>query len=328
MPPERFTTCQGPYFGDPWSVSNSGGSGTFNLYDGTKNSVNTFFAELEARTGLCDPVTLARDMGVAVPDKDIVGPFTLGVTDTNPLTMASAYATFAARGSYCEPHPVTEVRDSRGRVIAGYEPDCEQLLPQPVADAVNDVLSGVQEPGGFGYSQGLQLEQQSAAKTGTIQNNKAVWYVGYTPNLATAAMLAGANGQGHPISLNGQVVNGSFIAEAFGSTYAGPIWGAAMHRVQKFLPDTSFVPPDPTAILGRPAVVPDVEGLSAEDAAVELRTAGFVPTVGSYVDSTLGKGSVASTTPIAGARIGTGSAVTLNVSDGTAARGQPASDEE
>jgi len=267
-------------------------------------------------------------MGVAVPDRDQVGPFTLGVTDTNPLTMASAYATFAARGSYCTPHPVSEVRDARGRVIADYDGDCKQLLPQPVADAVNDVLSGVQEPGGFGYDNGLQLSQESAAKTGTIQDNKAVWYVGYTPNLAAAAMLAGANSLGHPITLNGQTVNGSFISEAFGSTYAGPIWGQAMQRIDDFLPDESFVPPDPTAILGRPAAVPDVTGLSAEEAAVRLRSAGFVPTVGSYVDSTLAKGGIASTTPIAGATIGTGSAVTLNVSDGTAARGRPAPDKK
>ena len=328
MPPERFTTCEGPYYGDPWTVGNSGSSGTFNLYDGTKNSVNTFFAELEARTGLCDPITLARDMGVAVPETDEVAPFTLGVTDTNPLTMASAYATFAARGSYCTPHPVTEVRDSRDRVIADYEGNCEQLLPQPVADAVNDVLRGVQEPGGFGYSQGLVLDQESAAKTGTIQRNAAVWYVGYTPNLSTAAMLAGANSLGHPISLNGQTVNGAYIYQAFGSSYAGPIWGQAMQRVDDFLPDESFVPPDPTAILGRPAVVPDVTGSSAEEAALELREAGFVPTVGSYVDSALTKGAVASTTPVAGASIGTGSAVTLNVSDGTAARGKPAPDEK
>jgi membrane peptidoglycan carboxypeptidase len=225
------------------------------------------------------------------------------------------------------PHPVTEVRDSHGRLIADYNGDCEQLLPQPVADAVDDVLRGVQEPpDGFGYLQGLTLDQESAAKTGTIEDNKAVWYVGFTPNLSAAAMLAGANSQGHPISLNGQTVNGAYISEAFGSTYAGPIWGQAMQRIDDFLPNVPFVEPDPTAILGRPAQVPDVSGLSAEDAAVELRQAGFVPTVGSYVDSTLAKGQTASTTPVGGATIGTGSAVTLNISDGTAARGRPAED--
>ena len=46
--------------------------------------MNTFFAQLEARTGLCDPVTMARDMGVDVPERDVVGPFTLGVTSTEP----------------------------------------------------------------------------------------------------------------------------------------------------------------------------------------------------------------------------------------------------
>jgi hypothetical protein len=101
-----------------------------------------------------------------------------------------------------------------------------------------------------------------------------------------------------------------------------------MQRVDDFLPDASFVPPDPTAILGRPALVPDVTGLSAEEAALELREAGFVPTVGSYVDAALTKGAVATTTPVAGATIGTGSAVTLNVSDGTAVRGRPAQDDK
>jgi membrane carboxypeptidase/penicillin-binding protein len=141
-------------------------------------------------------------------------------------------------------------------------------------------------------------------------------------------MLAGANSLGHPMSLNGQIVNGAYISEAFGSTYAGPIWGQAMQAVDDFLPNVSFVPPDPTAILGRPVQVPDVTGLSAQDAAVRLRDAGFVPTVGSYVDSRLAKGQTASTTPIAGATIGSGSAVTLNVSDGTAARGKPAADQQ
>ena len=66
----------------------------------------------------------------------------------------------------------------------------------------------MQEPGGFGYDNGLGLAQPSAGKTGTIDGNQAVWFIGYTPNLATAAMLAGANSLGHWITLNGQFVGG------------------------------------------------------------------------------------------------------------------------
>jgi membrane peptidoglycan carboxypeptidase len=251
-----------------------------------------------------------------VPDSDVVGPFTLGVTSTDPLTMAGAYATFAARGEYCAPRPVERILSSTGKVIAEYPDKCQQLMPSAVADAVNDVLRGVQEPGGFGYSAGISLSQPSAGKTGTIDGNRAVWFVGYTPNLATAAMLAGANSLGHWITLNGQYVGGQYIDRAFGSTYAGPIWGGAMQVIDDFLPDADFTDPDPTAISGRPVDVPSVSGLAPAAAATRLREAGFVPSIGSFVRSTFTKGMVAETDPVAGATLGTGSPVTIHVSNG------------
>ena len=66
---EEFENCDGPYAGDGegWDVSNSTGSGTFDLYSGTQQSVNTFFAQLETQTGMCEPLQLAEDMGVKVP---------------------------------------------------------------------------------------------------------------------------------------------------------------------------------------------------------------------------------------------------------------------
>ncbi len=322
LPNNTFETCDGPLRStDTWSPENSTGAGTYDLYSGTRDSVNTFFAQLEQRTGLCDPVTIAKDVGVQVPDADVVPPFTLGVTNTNPLTMAGAYATFAARGQFCEPRPVNQILDSDGKVIADYAPRCSQVLPTAVADAINDVLRGVQEPGGFGYNNGLALGQESAGKTGTINENKAVWFIGYTPNMAAAAMIAGANSLGHPITLNGQYVGGQYISRAFGSTQAGPIWGQAMHAIEGSLPDEQFVAPDPNAITGQIVDVPDVTGRAAADAADQLRGAGFVPNVGRYVDSKLPKGQVASTSPIAGARVGTGTLVTMFISDGTPKKG-------
>jgi membrane peptidoglycan carboxypeptidase len=320
--PDELTTCDGPLASvDTWSPSNSTGAGTYDLYTGTRQSVNTFFAQLESMTGLCDPVTMARDMGIDVPKEDEVGPFTLGVTSTDPLSMAGAYATFAARGEYCEPRPVERILSSSGKVIADYPDKCRQLMPAAVADAVNDVLAGVQEPGGFGYNAGLGLSQPSAGKPGTIDSNMAVWFVGYTPNLATAAMLAGANSLGHWITLNGQSVGGQIIGRAFGSTYAGPIWAGAMQQIDDFLPDESFTDPDPTAISGRPVAIPSVAGLEPSDAATRLREAGFVPSIGSYVRSTYAKGKVAATDPVAGATLGTGSPVTIHVSNGKQPRG-------
>ena len=62
------------------------------------------------------------------------------------------YATFAARGLHCEPRPVTQVLDSSGAVLKDFPTDCEQVMPGATADAVNDILRGVMEPGGFGQS--------------------------------------------------------------------------------------------------------------------------------------------------------------------------------
>jgi membrane peptidoglycan carboxypeptidase len=313
-----FKGCNGAIAGaEPWSPSNSTGEGTFNLYTGTQKSVNTFFAQLEQRTGLCEPVTLARKMGITVPERDVVPPFTLGVTSTDPLTMAGAYATFAARGVHCDVRPVTEILNSNGKTIASYPKDCEQLLPTATADAVNDILRGVQEPGGSGYSAGLALNQPSAGKTGTINENMAVWFMGYTPNLVTASMIAGANSKGEWITLNGQSLGGGYVASAFGSTVAGPMWGDAMKVIQKWLPDTDFATPDPTAIQGRMVAVPSLYGYSPAQAADILRQAGLNPVVGPQVNSNASYGTVAFTSPGSGSQIGTGSSVTMYISNGT-----------
>jgi len=253
LPVSRYSGCEGRLRStEIWRLQNSTGSGTFNVITGTRQSVNTFYAQLELRTGLCEPFQLAKRMGIDLndPDRQQVPAFTLGVMETNPLSMAEAFATFAARGVHCASSPVTELRDETGSVVQTYSPRCERVLRKQVADAVNEVLRGVQEPGGFGHSAGIALNQPSAGKTGTIDQNRTVWFIGYTPDLAAAAMIAGANRKGHWITLNGQVVGGELITEAFGSTEAGPIWGDAMKVAQKWLPDRDFVSPPRRLVTG------------------------------------------------------------------------------
>jgi membrane peptidoglycan carboxypeptidase len=280
-------------------------------------SVNTFFAQLELRTGLCQPVKLAREMGVTVPDNQIYPPFTLGIVNTDPLTMAEAYATFPARGLHCDARPVTEILNSNGKLLKSYPKSCRQVLPRAVADAVNDILKGVQEPGGFGYQAGINLNQPSAGKTGTIDQNMAVWFIGYTPDLVTASMIAGANSMGHWVTLNGQTVGGQYITSAHGSTNAGPMWGDAMKVIQQWLPDRGFNSPDPRTIKGQEVTVPSVSGYSPAQAAQVLRQAGLTPVIGPMVNSPNAYGTVAYLDPPSGSTVGSGSTVTIYVSDGT-----------
>ncbi|MDO9378190.1 MAG: transglycosylase domain-containing protein [Nocardioidaceae bacterium] len=240
-----YATCDADrpwYGGSDAQVKNSTSSGGMNMYTGTRLSVNTFFMQLEKRTGLCQPVSLARKMGVTVPEQDVVPTFALGVTSTDPLTLANAYATFAARGIYCTPQPVADITDSSGRVIKKYDKDCTRVVKESTADQVNDILRGVQQPGGFGYANaGLSIP--SAAKTGTIQAQRGVTYAGYTPDLAGAAMVEGANSKGQPISLQGREVGGTYLSNASGSQIAAPIWGSAFRELTQYLDGDNFATP-------------------------------------------------------------------------------------
>ncbi len=257
-----FADCDGkPYGYGVWNLRNSTSSGTMNMYSGTRLSVNTFFAQLTQKTGICKPFDLARKMGVDLDNPtgekpgsaERVPSFGLGIPDTSPLEMAEAYATFAARGLHCDARPVTRIQDSARNTLKKYPAQCNQLMEQSTADAVNDVLRGVIE-GGFASAQ--RLDQPAAGKTGTTQEGKAVWFVGYTPNMAAAAMIAGANQFGTPIRLAGQTVGGGYVASASGSGFAAPIWGDAMKVVDDTLENESFVYPSGVAGAGATSVAP------------------------------------------------------------------------
>jgi membrane carboxypeptidase/penicillin-binding protein len=114
-------------------------------------------------------------------------------------------------------------------------------MPQNVADAVSDVLRGVLE-GGFAYKQ--QLSVPAAGKTGTTNEGRSVWFIGYTPHVATAVMLGGLDDVGRPASLEGVSVGGTPIYDASGSGFAAPIWGDAMRVITAGAPYDNFVYPE------------------------------------------------------------------------------------
>lgn len=253
IPSGTYFDCEGGSTG-PWRVSNSTSSGRMDMYRGTRESVNTYFAQLEEDAGLCNTVRAAEDMGIQVPFPDEDGnginnqvpSFTLGVTDVSPLDMAAAYAVPAAGGEYCRPQPVEEILDSSGESIKEYESECKRVMDRDDAATINDILRGLQQPGGFGFARGTALDIPSAAKTGTTQDNKAVWYSGYTPEISAAAMIAATNNDGVPVSLAGTEVAGRTIgqSEAAGSALAGPMWKRAMGTIQTYLDGDAFDAPN------------------------------------------------------------------------------------
>ena len=313
-----FEDCDGMYPStQPYKLSNSTNAPPSpNLYTGTQDSVNTFYVQLEQRTGICDPYNLAKKMGVQLTDpaRERVPSFTLGVPSVSPLEMAEAYATAAAHGKHCASKPISQILNSKGAVFKTYQPKCERVMSAYTADTVSDILRGVME-GGFGNA--LQFGKPSAGKTGTIQDNKAVWFDGYTPQLATVAMVAGANFDGTPITLNGQNVGGLTISRAFGSTVAGPIWGDAMKRISQYLDYVNFtLPVAAPSSTGASTSVPSTVDMTTSQALSTLRSAGFSPVVGSAIDSRRAPGVIAGQSPDGGASAPQGATVTVFPSNG------------
>ena len=324
----EFANCEGqpPFYGE-WPVSSSTSWGSMDIYRGTRESVNTFYAMLERVTGVCKPFNIAKSLGVRLTDPkgdangngaERVPTFTLGIANASPLEMAEAYATFGARGVHCDARPVTAIEDPSGSVIQEYPSHCTQALPQATADAVNDVLRGVQEPGGFGYDLGgTGLRVPSAGKTGTTQDGKAVWFVGYTPQIATAAMIAGATKQGQrPMQLAGQVIGGRYISSVSGSGFAGPMWAQAMHVVDDRLDYEDFVAPSATQVEGVSTAVPSTSGMSMAQAISTLKGAGFNAIDGGTASSANPAGTVAYTSPAGGSYAPSGSVVVVYESNG------------
>ena len=191
------------------------------------------------------------------------------------------------------------------------------MIKPAVADAVNEVLQGVTGPGGF--AEAYSLNQPDAGKTGTAQSAESVWFMGYTPNMVGAAMVAGANDVGEPESLIGKAMGNEVLYEPSGSGTAAPMWWAAMHIVQQWLPDRDFSIPNAKVIRGREITVPPVGGMNPEAARRKLERLGMNALVENdyQVDSEYSFGTVAYTSPGSYSIASSGDTVVIYVSDGT-----------
>ncbi len=250
LPQQSFTTCEGQYprHPDPWRVATP--TGTFNIRSGTWRSNNGFYAQLEQRTGLCDPWRFATDMGVTRTSGEPVEQvpaMVLGSSEVAPLDMANAFATFAARGVHCEPTAITEMLDRNGQPMPVPPSNCRQLLDQAQTDAINDVLRGVidgPEPGRTGRN--LSIGRPAAGKTGTTNQELSVWFSGYTPQLA-ASMAVGDVDLPRE-SMRGIVLKGVKQFSACGGCIPGPMWRDAMRAALDGVGATDFVAPNPEVV--------------------------------------------------------------------------------
>jgi penicillin-binding protein 1A len=181
--------------GADWRVSNYGGTeqGVLNLIDATRVSSNTAYAQLMMEVGPDQVVSLVNRMGI--DDLDPVNALVLGTEEVSPLEMAEAYSTFANGGQHIEPLVITRVEYPDGRVFVPPQP-VDQVLSPEVTTQVTYALRGVVDRG---TATAARLGVPAAGKTGTTQDNRDAWFVGYLPNGMTASVWMGYD----PIDTNG-----------------------------------------------------------------------------------------------------------------------------
>ncbi|WP_246657774.1 transglycosylase domain-containing protein [Arthrobacter yangruifuii] len=226
---------------DAWKFKNAseGYEKKMTVAEGLRQSVNTATVAQAAQLDLCDIRDTATRMGVhrAVDGEplEVTSPsFVLGGQEVSPLTMASAYAAFAAGGEYCTPTAITEVTDRSGNDYDVSGGECTRAISADVAAAVTEPLQKLVEgsPGSI-----HPIGVPAAAKTGTTDMSEQTWTVGYTTGISTASWVGNWNSYS---SLNGQSINGVTRSYVDGSALAGAQWTEYMSSVAKLYGAESF----------------------------------------------------------------------------------------
>lgn len=215
--------------GKDWSVGNyaDAGLGTLDLVSATMRSSNTAYAQLMVDVGPENVAGLAKQMGIT-SDLKAVPSLTLGTSEVSVLDMASGYSTIAADGEHIAPAVVTKVTDAKGTVLYENRPVRRRVLEPAAARAVGWTLNQVVEAG---TATGAKISQPAAGKTGTTENYRDAWFVGFTCKLTTAVWV------GYP--------DGSFMKSVHGISVTGgslpsTIWQKYMSRATDGLASCAF----------------------------------------------------------------------------------------
>jgi hypothetical protein len=211
-----------------------------------EQSINTYWLQMEELTGVCRPWQIADRMGLRMgddPGKPIGADpsFTLGTYPMSPLQMAQAYATFASRGIACRPLSILSLTQRNGKAVPGPGQECRKVLEPEVADAVNYLLEGVVKRGSGRKS---NIGRPQAGKTGTTDERRAAWYVGYTPQLVGAVGIWDPRGTVKGVKLRNIRLGGTTYPRVQGANLPAPLWGAAMKPALAGIRGTKFVPPE------------------------------------------------------------------------------------
>ncbi|MFE7313712.1 transglycosylase domain-containing protein [Streptomyces sp. NPDC057555] len=195
--------------------------GRITVQTATDDSVNSVFAQMGADVGLDQVKKTAVSLGME-DRMDVQPAMTLGTMGASPLQMAGAYATLDNHGRKVTPSLVVKATPPQdgGKEFTLKDPIGDQVISRKTADTVTSVLTGVVNDGTASEAV-KNTAYKAAGKTGTSDDNKSAWFVGYTPKLVTAVGMFGESPNGgKQVSLRGTGGGG----RVNGGGYPARVW--------------------------------------------------------------------------------------------------------
>lgn len=195
------------------------------------NSYNIPVVKTLERLGVAEAVAFMERLGVTSLTRPDYGlSLALGSGEISLLEMTGSYQVFANGGQLVPPTTILQITDSTGRVIEPARPQARQAISPQHAYLMTHILADNRaRERTFGLNSPLLLSRPAAAKTGTTNDFRDSWTVGYTPDIVTGVWLG--NSDNSPMS------------QISGVTGAGPIWNAFMEQAHAGLPAREFAIP-------------------------------------------------------------------------------------
>lgn len=223
--------------GEVYSPVNYGGGyhGKVALREAFANSYNIPAVRIAQELGVKNLVNFGRKMGISSwdPDRPYGLSITLGGGETRMTELAVAYGTIANGGRKMELNPILDVEDAYGKKLFHKSPTPEPVVDERVAFIISDILSDNKARSqAFGPNSPLAIPgSRVSVKTGTTDNKRDNWTVGFTSDFVIATWVG--NNDNSPMSQN--LVSGI--------TGAAPIWNTLTKRVLEIFPSPDIATP-------------------------------------------------------------------------------------
>lgn len=210
--------------------------GPINLRNALAQSINVPAVKTLYLAGINNAIKLARDMGISgLDDSDRYGlTLVLGGGEVQLVDMVNAYGTFANEGEKNEVTAIKRIENAHGEVVEEYEPNPKRVLSRDTALQISDILSdNTARTPLYGANSQLHFgERDVAAKTGTTNDYRDAWIVGYAPNIAVGAWAGNNDNSSMEKKISGLIIT--------------PMWREFMDVALEKIDEESFREPPAT----------------------------------------------------------------------------------